>query len=269
VPEGDTVHLAATRLAEALGGRIIRRSDFRVPRYAATDLSGRRVNDVTARGKHLLLRIEGELTLHTHFRMEGEWRLYRPGSRWRRPVFEVRLALHTDDWVAVGHRIPVVDLVPTSAEESIVGHLGPDVLGPDWDAHEALRRLASDPARPIGDALLDQTIMAGPGNVYRCEVCFLRGVHPSTPVGAIGDPSGLIDLVKRLMEANRTTGMQCTTGDTRRGRGRWVYGRRDEPCRRCGTPVVRVAEGSGREDRVMYFCPHCQPLRGPDGGDVQ
>jgi endonuclease VIII len=102
--------------------------------------------------------------------------------------------------------------------------------------------------------------MAGPGNVYANEVCFLRGLHPATPVGSVADPAALVDLMKRVMDANRTLGRQVTTGDTRHGRDRWVYGRRGEPCRRCGTPIRRVAGG---EDRVRYWCPACQP--GPDG----
>jgi formamidopyrimidine-DNA glycosylase len=261
VPEGDTVHLAASRLDAAFRDRVITKSDFRVPRYATTDLSGRTILGVTARGKHIMMRISRDLTLHTHFRLEGEWRVYRPDDRWKGPISDVRLIIYSDEWTGVGYRIPIIELLATAREDEIVGHLGPDVLGPDWDGAEALRRLRSDPKRAIGDAIVDQSIMAGPGNVYRCEVCFLRGVHPSTPVGAIDDLEAMVDLVKRLMEANRATGMQVTTGIARRGQGRWVYGRRAEPCRRCGTAIV-VDRGG---DRVTYFCPHCQPhARGPN-----
>ncbi len=153
----------------------------------------------------------------------------------------------------------------------MVGHLGPDPLGPDWDPSEALRRLLLGQDRPIGEAVLDQTVMAGPGNVYRCEALFLRGIDPWTPVGAVPDPERLVDLVRRLMEANRSTGAQVTTGDTRRGRTHWVYGRTAEPCRRCGTPIRRRAAEPGPDgERVTYWCPRCQSKRlgiqaGPGG----
>jgi endonuclease VIII len=258
VPEGDTVHLAARRLNNALQGQVLVRSDFRVPRWATTDLSGRRVLEVVARGKHLLFRIEGSLTLHTHFKMEGAWHLYKPAAKWRGPQHQVRLVLATKEWVAVGWRLGRVDILPTSSEAELLEHLGPDPLGSDWDPEVALQRMLGDPKRAIEEALLDQRVMAGPGNVYKSEVCWLRGIHPRTPVAEVNDLPGMIALVKRLMEANRDTGMQITTGDTRRGRGRWVYGRGGEPCRRCGVLIERSEEVTGR-DRVTYWCPQCQP----------
>jgi endonuclease VIII len=258
VPEGDTVHLAAARLNAALAGRTVTKSDFRVPRVATSDLSGAVINEVVARGKHLLFRFDNELSLHTHFKMEGTWHLYRPGQRRRGgPEHDVRVVLETAEWVAVGYRLGIVELLRTEHEHEVVGHLGPDVLGPDWDAGEALRRAAADPDRPIADVLLDQTVMAGPGNVYKSEVCFLRGVHPATPVRAIDDLAGLVALVKRLMEVNRTTGSQITTGVARPGLKQWVYRRAGRPCLRCGTLVERTA---GPGERVTYWCPSCQPL---------
>lgn len=199
------------------------------------------------------------MTLHTHFRMDGVWQLYRPGERWRAPSFQARAVLETRPWIAVGFRLAVTELIPTSAERETVGHLGPDLLGSDWDPAEALRRLAERGDRHLGDALLDQTVMAGLGNVYKCEVCWLKGLHPWVRVADAGDLRGVVDLAKRLIEANRTTGSQVTTGDLRRGRGQWVYGRAGLPCRRCGTPVRRRQEGS---ERVTYWCPHCQPPGG-------
>jgi endonuclease VIII len=255
MPEGDTVHLAATRLDRALGGEVLLRTDFRVPRLASTDLAGRKVLDVRARGKHLLFRIDGGVTLHTHFRMDGEWHLYPAGRAPRAPSHEVRAVLETEEIVAVGVRLPVIELIRTQDETRLLGHLGPDVLGDDWDADEALVRLRRAPERPIGEALVDQRNLAGLGNVYKCEICFLAGVNPHTPVGEIADLAHIVALAKRTMEANRTTGMQATTGDTRRGRGRWVYGRRAEPCRRCGTAILKSEDGG----RVTYWCPRCQP----------
>jgi endonuclease-8 len=183
MPEGDTVWLAGRRLHDALAGRVLTRTDFRVPQLATADLTGRTVTEVVSRGKHLLFRIDDSLTLHTHFRMDGAWHLYRHGDRWRGgPEWQVRLLLANDAWQAVGYRLPVVELLPRDHEGDAVGHLGPDLLGPDWDPDEAVRRLAADPDREIGPALLDQRNLAGVGNLYQAEVCFLLGVSPWTPV---------------------------------------------------------------------------------------
>ena len=263
MPEGDTVHLAARRLHAALAGQTLTASDLRVPRFATTDLSGQRVLEVVARGKHLLFRTDADLTLHTHFKMEGTWRLFRPGEAWTGgPSHQIRAVLRTDDQEAVGYRLGVVEVVPTDQERSVVGHLGPDVLGPDWDPDEALTRLLADPARPIGEAFIDQRVMAGPGNVYRSEVLFLRGVHPWTRVGDVDDPRAVVDLTKRVMEANRAHARQVTTGDPRPGRSRYVYGRGGLACRRCGTPIQRGEQGPDTEERATYWCPSCQPAAG-------
>ena len=262
MPEGDTVHLAAKGLNSALAGRTLTKTDFRVPSIAMSDLSGQDVLEVVARGKHLLFRFSGDITLHTHFKMEGSWHLYRHGQRWRGPAFQVRAILETAERVAVGFRLAITELLPTSDESSVVGHLGPDVLGPDWDPEEVLRRMAGHGARPIGDVLIDQTVIAGPGNVYRSEICFLRGIHPVTPLIQVDDLPAMLALTKRLMEANRSTGNQITTGDTRAGRSRWVYGRGGLPCRRCKTTIRKSESDAGAESRVIYWCPRCQPERG-------
>ena len=258
MPEGDTVYLAATRLDKALAGETVVRSDLRVPRYATTDLAGTAIEAVVPRGKHLLFHFDNATTLHTHFKMEGTWHLYRPGERWRGgPGHEIRAVIETKPWVAVGWRLGIVELLSTAQELELVAHLGPDVLGPHWDPDEVVARMQKEPERPIGEMLLDQTVIAGPGNVYKCEVCFLRGVHPETQVAHVPDLPGFVDLVKRLMDVNRTTGGQITTGDARPGRKRWVYGRGRQPCRRCGTLIERRDEPG---ERVTYWCPSCQPL---------
>ena len=263
MPEGDTVHLLARRMHAILAGRRLVRSDLRVPAYATTDLSGQVVREIMARGKHLLVRTDGGLTLRTHLKMDGLWRFYGPGERWRGPAFQIRVVLQTAETTAVGYRLGEVEVLPTREEVRALGHLGPDALGSDWDPTEALRRLRASPERSIGEALLDQRVMAGPGNVYRSEALFLRGLDPWTPVGSVRRPEALVTLVKRLMEANRDTGAQITTGDLRPGRGRWVYGRGGEPCRRCRT-VVRSGEmGPPGEERVVYWCPSCQPSGPP------
>ena len=261
MPEGDTVFLAATRLRAALAGRELLKTDIRVPRYATVDLSGRVLNEVVPRGKHLLFRIEGGATLHTHFKMEGSWHLYRPGAPWRGPDHQVRAVLANKEWVAVGFRLAVTEVIDTTKEEEAVGHLGPDVLGPDWDRDVVLRRIRATPDREIGEVLLDQEVLAGPGNVYKCEVCFLRGVDPWTPVKDVPDLEAMVSLLKRLMDANRKTGNQITTGDTRRGRTSWVYGRGGQPCRRCRTPIRRADQKGYGGDRITFWCPTCQPSR--------
>ena len=265
MPEGDTVWLAAHRLHEALAGRTLVRCDLRVPRLATTDLSGRRVEEVVPRGKHLLTRIEGGWTLHSHLRMDGSWQVYGAAERWRGgPMHQVRAVLGTAERVAVGYRLPVLELLPTAEEESVVGHLGPDLLGPGWDAAEAVRRLLADPARPVGEALLDQRNLAGIGNVYKCELCFLRGVSPWTPVGDVPDPARMVVLARKLLEANKARHGHITTGDTRRGRTHWVYGRLQQPCLRCGTAIRRAEAGPAGEARVTYWCPRCQKGPGPE-----
>jgi endonuclease-8 len=259
VPEGDTVWLAGKRLHAALADRVLTTSDFRVPQLATTDLTGRRVLEVVPRGKHLLTRVEGGLTLHTHFRMDGTWHLYRPGERWRGgPDHEVRVVLGNAEWTAVGYRLPVVELLETADEQRVVGHLGPDVLGSDWDKAEAVRRLLAAPEREIGMALLDQRNLAGIGNLYRVETLFLRGITPWTAVGDVADLPAVVDLARRLMLANRDHVEQITTGSRKRGETHWVFERQGRPCRRCGTPIRSAEQGVPPYQRLTYWCPRCQ-----------
>jgi endonuclease-8 len=259
VPEGDTVWRTARRLHRALAGRTLTGTDLRVPQHATVDMSGEVVREVVARGKHLLHRIGDDTTLHTHLLMEGAWHLYRPGTRWRRPGLSARVVLRTEPWVAVGFDLGAVDVVRRAGEERLVGHLGPDLLGPDWDPDEAVRRLRADPDREIGDALLDQRHLAGLGNLYRSEVCFLCGTHPGRAVRDVGDLPAMVACAHALLVANRDRAAQTTTGDTRRGRRTWVYRRAGEPCRRCGTPVSAAAQGDTGRERQTFWCPRCQP----------
>ncbi|MCU1405542.1 MAG: glycosylase [Glaciihabitans sp.] len=258
MPEGDTVFRSARALNGAMAGQVLEVCDIRVPAFATVDLSGETVDEVVSVGKHLLHRI-GDSTIHSHLKMEGSWHLYRPGTRWRRPAHQARAVLATKDWVAVGFSLGKLEVLPRATEDDVVGYLGPDLLGPSWDAGEALLRLDADPARPIGLALLDQRIMAGLGNVYRAELCVLRGVLPTRPVGEVADHAGLIALAHRVILANRDRNERTTTGDTRPGRMTWVYGRAGKPCLRCGTRIQSGSLGDNPlAERVTFYCPHCQ-----------
>lgn len=263
MPEGDTVWRTARRLHEALAGGTVTRCDLRVPQLATVDLTGRRVLDVASRGKHLLTRFEGGLTLHSHLGMEGSWQVRSAGGRRSPggPAHEIRALLGTVDQLAVGFRLPVLELLRTAGEDAVVGRLGPDLLGDDWDPEEALRRLSADPARPVGEALLDQRNLAGIGNVYRSELCFLARVPPWTPVGEVPAPARLVALARRLLVANRGRVRRSTTGELRRDRELYVYGRARRPCRRCGAAIRSGSLGPPGEQRIGYWCPRCQPAR--------
>jgi endonuclease-8 len=257
VPEGDTVWLTARRLHEALAGRALTRSDVRVPRYATTNLAGRTVTEVAARGKHLLIRVEGGITVHTHLRMDGSWRV-RPARECIGGSHRIRLLLANDTWQAVGYQLGIVEVLPTAREASVVGHLGPDLLGPDWDEAEAVRRLRAAPARAIGEALLDQRNLAGIGNLYKAEVLFLRGVDPWRPVGEVTGLDALVTTAQQLMDANKERFSQVTTGVRRPGQQTWVYGRAGRPCRRCGNLIRAAEQGGDTTERITFWCPHCQ-----------
>ncbi len=271
MPEGDTVWQTAKRLHSALAGKVLTRSDLRVPKYATADLTGRTVLDVTPRGKHLLTRIEGGLTLHSHLRMDGTWKVYANGQRWSGgPAHQIRVILGTADRTAVGYRLPVLELLRTTDEHRAVGHLGPDLLGPDWNPEQALANLLTDPTRPLGEALLDQRNLAGIGNIYKSELCFLLGATPWLPIGALpaDRAAKLPAIAKRLLEANRDRPVRTTTNTlTNSAPGRttgphtpdlFVYGRAPRPCLRCNTPIRTADQGDGSRERPTYWCPTCQ-----------
>ncbi len=258
--------LSCQRLNRALAGQLLTRCEFRVPQLAETDLTGVRVDEVVSRGKHQLFRFGNGATLHTHFRMEGSWRIYPAGRRWSGgPEHEIRAVLAVEGLDAVGYRLPVVELLPTTEEDEVVGHLGPDLLGPDWDLGEALRRIGLHPERSVGEALLDQRNLAGVGTLYRSEVLFLQGIHPRTPVGRVRDLRRLCVRARQLLMANRTRGQQTSTGDLRNGRQHYVFERPGQPCRRCRTPIRTEEFGPAGQERRSYWCPHCQPEENPVG----
>ena len=262
MPEGDTVWNTARVLERALQGDALTGSDFRVPRLATTNLTGWTVAESASRGKHLLLRVRNgdrAMTLHSHLRMDGAWRAYAPGERWTgRPAHLIRVVLRTARSVAVGYHLHEVALLPTAEEGGLLDHLGPDLLGADWDPDEAARRIAAGPDVPIGEALLDQRNLAGVGNLYQAETLFLRGLWPWTPVAAVPDLAGTVRLAQQLVASNRGRWTQTTTGSLRRGQTSYVYGRRAQPCRRCGSAIQK----EDQEERVTYWCPRCQPKPG-------
>ena len=249
---------AARQLQDALAGRVLVRSDFRVPRFATTDLTGRAVTEAVSRGKHLLIRVDGDVSVHTHLRMDGSWRI-GPASGYPLRDHRIRLLLANAEWEAVGRQLGIVEVIRTSRETAAVGYLGPDLLGPDWDAGEAVRRLTADPARAIGEAILDQRNLAGIGNIYKTEMLFLRGISPWRPVGEVDELAGLVELARQMLEANKERAGQVTTGDPRPGRQNWIYGRAGRPCRRCGAAIRRAEQGPDLAERITFWCPHCQP----------
>ena len=231
-----------------------------MPRYATADLTGRTVLDVIPRGKHLLTRVEGGLTLHSHLRMDGSWKVYENGRALeRRPVApDPGDPRHQRTAPPSATASPYSNFCAPPTRHRAVGHLGPDLLGPDWDPDQALANLLADPARPLGEALLDQRNLAGIGNVYKSELCFLLGATPWLPVGDLpADRAAMLPgLAKKLLEANRDRPVRSTTG--RRGQDLFVYGRAPRPCLRCGTPIRVADQGDGSRERPTYWCPTCQ-----------
>ena len=254
MPEGDTVFHTAANLREALVGKTLTRCDIRVPRYATVDLSGHTVDEVLSRGKHLFIRV-GPASIHSHLKMDGAWRV-SPIGKPVRNAYKIRIILEADDIQALGIDLGVLEILDREHDDEAVAHLGPDLLGDDWDAHLAAANLAKDPDRPIAAALLDQRNLAGVGNVYANELCFVFGRLPTSPVSSLTDPLRVATRARDMLWANRNRWNRTTTGNRRGGQDLWVYGRAGEPCRRCGTPIRR-AEAS-EEDRVTYWCPSCQ-----------
>jgi endonuclease VIII len=250
MPEGDTVWHTADTLRQALVGRTLTRCDVRVPRFATVDLTGQVVDEVCSRGKHLFIRV-GPASIHSHLKMDGSWRV---GSRPVRNDHRIRIILEANDIRAVGIDLGVLEVIDRAQDGDVVAHLGPDLLGADWDPQVAAANLTTDPDRPIAEALLDQRVLAGIGNVYCNELCFVSGRLPSAPVSAVSDPHRLVSRARDMLWANRYRWNRCTTGDTRAGRQLWVYGRAGQSCRRCGTRIDYDDSG----ERVAYWCPACQ-----------
>jgi len=256
MPEGDTVFRTAAMLREALVGTTLTRCDVRVPRYATVDLSGRVVDEVLSRGKHLFIRV-GDASIHSHLKMDGSWRVTR-GGRPARADHTVRIILETGDVRAAGVDLGVLEVLDRAHDLDAVAHLGPDPLGDDWDPRRAAANLAAEPARPIAAALLDQRVLAGVGNVYCNELCFVFGRLPTSAVSTLPDPLRVMTRTREMLWANRLRTNRTTTGNRRPGEELWVYGRAGRPCRRCGTPIRRAESSDATGERVTYWCPSCQ-----------
>jgi endonuclease-8 len=284
MPEGDTIFRAARTLQQALAGQLVTRFEAALAPLSVADdeapIAGRTVESVTAHGKHLLMRFsprpghaEDSLVLRSHMRMNGSWHLYRPGERWRRPRSAMRVLVETEPFVAVGFDLPVVELLRFAALERHrdLRRLGPDLLGAEFgaaEAAEAERRLRARPQAEIADALLDQAVLAGIGNVFKSEILFVAGVSPFRTVASLDDEEvrSILAISRRLLVANAGpgkgdgivtyTGGRRTTGRANPRERQWVYGRSGDPCRKCGTPIAFARQGL--DARGTYWCPGCQ-----------
>jgi endonuclease-8 len=255
MPEGDTIYRAAATLQRWLAGREVTAARTTVDRLPAQKLVGQTVDAVEARAKHLLVRFSGGSVLHTHMKMTGSWHVYTAGERWRKPPAQARFVLEVaPDRVAVCFNAPVIELLAARGEEqhpSLSG-LGPDVLKPPVDLGEVRRRAAATPAATsIGELLLDQRVVSGIGNIWRCETLFVERVDPFRPHGGLDG-----DDLDRLVSRASTLMLQSLRPEDDRGEP-WVYGRYRRPCRRCGTPIRRGHLGA--QARLVYWCPRCQP----------
>ena len=273
MPEGDTIFRAARTLNRALAGKTVVRFESVLPSltrvHEDAPVTGRTIDGVRALGKHLLIRLSHGLVLRTHMRMNGSWHIYRPGERWQRPRRDMRIVLATADFEAVGFSIPVAEFIeerklPRHAE---LRRLGPDLLADDFDEDDAAERILARTTMSIGDALVNQRVLAGIGNVYKSEILFACQVDPFSTVRSL-EPETirlLVRTARRFLRANVSNALppMTTYGGFRRTTGRdhpserlWVYGRAGKPCRRCGTPITMRKHGP--DARVTYWCPGCQ-----------
>jgi endonuclease-8 len=264
MPEGDTVRRACAALERHLKGAPLNVAELRWPTLAGTDLRGRSVREVAAYGKHLLIRLDNDWTLHTHLRMDGRWVFARPAAAKARFLPQARVVLGTADWVAVGLSLGMLDLVRTRDEASLIGHLGPDILADDFDEAEALARLRGF-SGTIGAALLDQTNLAGIGTFWAAEALFVRRLDPWRPANelSVEQLTALVEWTRRTMLANLNTPVQNSTGVTVPGRTSYVHGRLRQTCRRCGTPIAVASVGPPTRERPMFHCPACQRVAAP------
>lgn len=257
VPEGDTIHHAADRIRSALQGRVPQEIRTPHPRHRMDRwperLAGRAVRSVDAHGKHLFVRFEGELTLHSHLRMTGSWSVVREGARHRRSPRRAWLLMRGGGFEVAQFDGPVLELMSdrrTRTDQRLAA-LGPDILGPSFDEVEFLDRLRrGDPSRGIGDALLDQRTVAGIGNVWKAETCFAVAVDPWRATARVSDEEAL------ALAAFAREHMQISAREGPLTRPGAVYGRAGRPCPRCGAPIR--SRGQGEDNRLTFWCAGCQ-----------
>ncbi|MES2222768.1 MAG: DNA-formamidopyrimidine glycosylase family protein [Acidobacteriota bacterium] len=276
MPEGDTIFRSARALHRALAGKVVTRFEAVYAHLARVDddkkLAGRTIERVVAQGKWLLMYFSGDLILVTHMRMNGSWHIYRSGEKWQRPRRDMRIVIETSDWSAVGFTVPVAEFHTAQSllRKSLISELGPDLLKQDFDSEKAGAAILECSGEQIGEVLLNQRVMAGIGNVYKSETCFLCGVNPFREVRTL-DRSQLDQLVftaRKFLALNVTedadgkistyVGLRRTTHNSDQSARLWVYGRRGQPCRRCGTPIDMRKQGVGA--RTTFWCPVCQPI---------
>jgi endonuclease-8 len=218
---------------------------------------------VEARGKHLLIELDDRRFLHSHLGMTGSWHVYRPGERWRKPGRNADLVLENDGWQVICFTPPVLALLTERAvaRHRVLSALGPDLLSPRFDARAAAARFLADPQRPLGEALLDQRLACGIGNVYKSEGLFTAGLDPFGPVAQL-DRAGMASLLEAIQTEmlRNMDGYPRTTRRSTDGGRAWVYGRVGQPCHRCGTTIRMRRQGDA--GRSTYFCPRCQSVAG-------
>jgi endonuclease-8 len=267
MPEGDTIFRAARTLDRALKGQVVTRFETQLPQLARVDhdtpVAGRTVERVDAVGKWMRMCFSGDLILVTHMRMNGSWHIYRLGEKWQRGRIQMRVAVYTESFVAVAFQIPVAEFhtAASLARHGSLQRLGPDVVAQEFDPGAAIAQLRSRPELEVGVALLSQSLIAGLGNVFKSEVCFVSHIHPFRNVGtlSIEELASLVNNARRLISANVTEGARAgirTTGRLNPSESLWVYKRRGEPCHVCGTPIV--AQKQGVDARTTFWCPRCQ-----------
>ena len=276
MPEGDTIYRAARTLDRALAGKTITRFETMPPKLGWVDedapIAGRSVEKVEAHGKWMLMHLSDGLILLTHMLMSGSWHIYRPGETWKTPRRDMRILIETADIIAVAFRVPVAEFhtAQSLARHRGCNQLGPVILADDFDAKRALANLQARPDLGIGAALLNQSLLAGLGNVFKSEVCFVCGIHPFRRVGALARPDleELVAAARRLMRENvsddsgsrivTVPGIRRTTRRSDPDQNLWVYKRQGRPCRRCGTAIE--SQKDAYDARVTFWCPACQPL---------
>ncbi|MDQ6672649.1 MAG: Fpg/Nei family DNA glycosylase [Chloroflexota bacterium] len=264
MPEGDTIFQTAAALRPLLVGSTILAAHARTPGPAIDCVVGSHVTSVEPLGKHMLIRFDNGLALHTHLRMSGTWHRYAPGEPWKIPAWKARVVLEVPEHVVVCFNAPVAELMDERAVElhPALQSLGPDLLAADFSADLAFQRLKARPGLEVAEALLDQRAMAGVGNSFKSEILFAESVNPWTPVSALDDATlqRLIATARRLLLDNARPGHPqrvTTRGDASASGSLWVYGRLNLPCTRCRTRIQ--VRRQGHLNRPTYWCPHCQP----------